>query len=113
MNTKNIASFAIVTALGATASLNATAGELYGGLDDRLNAGTTQAMATKVNTGVANEGALYAEVDAALAAPAVTTAVRPVYRTQLAVGGELGYPQGSSPAARTIGNQVLPTAVAE
>ncbi len=115
MNTRNIASFAAAVALTAAASVNASAGELYGALDNAARGGSSHSTMTapmqSFTTGLANDGVLYSSADAALDAPSAASAQMQIYNTSLAVGGELGYP-----ADRTrpvTGGIVVPTALAE
>lgn len=115
MNTMNIASFAAAIAMTAAVSATASAGELYGGLDNALNTGSSQMATTdkmtSVTTGVASNGVLYPSANSALTGPSAATGEMQMVDTSLAVGGELGYPvDRTQPVTGAVS---VPTALAE
>lgn len=95
MNTK--VSLAVAAAAVIAISSNAFAGELYGSVERSLNASTPVALTTApIESGVSSNGEIYAAVDAALDNAKGSFAPKSAPITSLAVGGELGSPEGNS-----------------
>lgn len=95
MNTKT--SLAVAAAAIIAVSSNAFAGELYGSVERSSNTPSQVASSSvSFESGVSSNGEIYAAVDTALDNAKGSFAPRSAPITSLAVGGELGSPEGNS-----------------